>query len=290
MKRSIFGESVQGTSHQVVGMECQDSMEWCQPDDETVIMAVADGHGSKSSPFSKTGSTIAVNVFCDVMSEFYEVYKENLDQLMTFLNREGEIKIGQAIDGKWNKRVLRAHRRKKRAVPLTSDGKKDKESIYRLYGSTIVGLMITSIFIFAFRIGDGELTYVDNEGVEQLLLQDRILGTETHSLGKIDSWKKAVSEVHRKNVSNHLPSMFMLSTDGFYNSHINDDEFNKSCVEYFAMLKQHGPQLISDNLKNWLSETSSQGCGDDITLLIAFFDEEDTSVLEDLDSVEKHEN
>lgn len=281
MNRSIFGESVQGASHQIVQMECQDSFKYSQPDDETVILAVADGHGSKSSPFSKSGSTIAVNVFCDVMSEFYKAYKDNLDQLITFLNREGEIKIGQVIDAEWNKRVLRAHSRKKRDVPLTADGKKEKESIYRLYGTTIVGMLITSLFVFTFRVGDGEITYVDNGGVENLLLQERILGTDTHSLGKIDSWKSAISEIYRKDVSDHLPSMFMLSTDGFNNSHINDEEFNNSCLGYFGMIKQHGPQAVQDNLKNWLSETSHQGCGDDITLLIVFFDEEE---VDDFDS------
>ena len=66
MKRIVFGESVQGASHKRVDMECQDSYKKIEFDDGTVIMAVADGHGSKSCPYSKSGSSIAVNVFCKV--------------------------------------------------------------------------------------------------------------------------------------------------------------------------------------------------------------------------------
>ena len=63
MKRNVFGNCVQGASHKRTNLECQDSYKRIELDDNTVIMAVADGHGSNSSPYSKTGSTIAVNVF-----------------------------------------------------------------------------------------------------------------------------------------------------------------------------------------------------------------------------------
>ena len=63
MKRIVFGECVQGASHKRADLECQDSYKKIEFEDGTVILAVADGHGSKSSPYSKTGSTVAVNVF-----------------------------------------------------------------------------------------------------------------------------------------------------------------------------------------------------------------------------------
>ena len=42
------------------------------------------------------------------------------------------------------------------------------------------------------------------------------------------------------------------------------------------MLGEHGSKAISDNLPGWLSETSEMGCGDDITMLIAYFTDEGT--------------
>ena len=51
----------------------------------------------------------------------------------------------------------------------------------------------------------------------------------------------------------------------------NADEFQKTCVDYFAMIQQYGADAVAANLKSWLSETSAMGCGDDITVLIAYF-------------------
>lgn len=271
MKRIVFGESVQGASHKRVDMECQDSYKKVEFDDGTVIMAVADGHGSKSCPFSKSGSSIAVNVFCKVMEDFYNNYSDNLEMLLTYLNREGETKVAQAVDAEWKKRVLNVHKNQKREVPLTADGEKDKIEIYKQYGSTLVGIMITPIFVFAFQIGDGDMTYISENGVEQVLVTDKILGTETHSLSKEKSWLKAISVVRRKDNSEVLPALYMLSTDGFSNSYKNEEEFAKTCSEYYSMTKEHGADVIKANLNAWLTETSEQGCGDDITLLMCYY-------------------
>ena len=134
MKRIAFGESVQGASHKRNETECQDSMKKVEFEDGSVILAVADGHGSKACPFSKSGSGIAVNVFCKVMQEFYTGYKDDLELLLTYLNREGDTKVAQAVDEEWKRRVLIAHTKNKRDVPLTSDGEKDKAEIYKEYG------------------------------------------------------------------------------------------------------------------------------------------------------------
>lgn len=101
MTQVIFGASVQGASHKRVDMKCQDTFKKVKVDNGTVIMAVADGHGSKACPYSKSGSRIAVNVFCKVMQGLYNGYEDNLEMLLTYLNREGNTKIAQAIDAEW---------------------------------------------------------------------------------------------------------------------------------------------------------------------------------------------
>ena len=176
-------------------------------------MAIADGHGSKACPYSKSGSSIAVNVFCKVMDEFHASYAENLEMLLTYLNREGDTKVAQAVDAEWKRRVLKVHTNQKREVLLTEDGEKNKAEIYKQYGSTLVGLMITPIFVFAFQLGDGDISYVDQNGLDHLLEDEKILGVETHSLSTIDSWKKVVSAVRRRDEADGLPYMLMLSTD-----------------------------------------------------------------------------
>ena len=271
MKRFVFGKSVQGASHKRAGTECQDSNRNFSFDDGTIILAVADGHGSKSCPYSKSGSNIAVNVFCHVMGNIRGNYIGEPEKLLTYLNREGETKIAQAIDSEWKRRVLKAHTDNKRGMPGIDNKVKQKAEIYKQYGTTLVGLMITPSFLFAFQLGDGDISYVDNNGFALVLQSDKILGTETHSLSRLDSWKRAITLVCRRDDSAPLPCLFMLSTDGLSNSYTNEQEFQKTCVDYFEMIKEHGAEAVDANLKKWLSETSEMGCGDDITLLMTYF-------------------
>ena len=55
------------------------------------------------------------------------------------------------------------------------------------------------------------------------------------------------------------------------------------------MINEYGAKTVEENLPSWLSETSSMGCGDDITLLIAHFsrDEEDRTSERELSEAEK---
>lgn len=271
VKRTIFGESVQGASHKRANMECQDSYRKREFDDGTIILAVADGHGSKACPYSKSGSSVAVNVFCKVMEEFHASYAEDLERLLTYLNREGDTKVAQAIDAEWKRRVLKVHTNQKRKLPCAGSKEEARAEIYKQYGSTLVGLMITPVFLFALQLGDGDVSFVGAKGFDSILDSEKILGVETHSLSKIDSWKKVGSVVRRWDVHSNLPCMLMLSTDGFANSYKNTEEFQKACVNYFGMIERHGAETVSANLKDWLSETSEMGCGDDITVLIAYF-------------------
>lgn len=270
MKTIIFGKSVQGASHKRTNTECQDSMKKMRLSDDAVVLTVADGHGSKTCPYSKTGSSIAVNSFCKVMKNLYSGYSNDLERLLAYLNRDGDTKIAQLIHNEWKNRVISTHKQKNREIPKTEDGKIDEIEVFKLYGTTLVGVLITPLFSFAFQIGDGDITFVDDNGARPFLDSDKILGTETHSLSKVDAWKKAITVVYRNELFHNESSLLMLSTDGFSNSFKNEDEFKKACVDYYLMIQQHGAEEIKNNLQDWLDETSALGCGDDITLLLAY--------------------
>ena len=132
-------------------------------------------------------------------------------------------------------------------------------------------MLITDTFVFSFQIGDGDISLVSANGVSPVVAADKLLGTETHSLSRPDAWRKAVSSIRRKNVEEDLPYLYMLSTDGFANSYANDEEFKKTCREYYDMIAQHGFNAVKENLATWLKETSELGCGDDITVAMAYF-------------------
>ena len=270
MKTVVFGKSVQGASHKRTNTECQDSMKKLRLGENAMILTIADGHGSKSCPFSKSGSSIAVNSFCKVMKNLYSGYADDLEKLMAYLNRDGDTKIAQFIHNEWKNRVISTHKQKKREISNNDNGELNEIEIYKQYGTTLVGVLITPLFIFALQIGDGDITFVNSNGARPFLDSDKILGTETHSLSKIDAWKKAITVIYRSELFKNEPSLLMLSTDGFSNSFKNEQEFHKACVDYFSMIQQHGAEAIKENLQEWLDETSELGCGDDITLLLAY--------------------
>ena len=141
-----------------------------------------------------------------------------------------------------------------------------------MYGTTLLGIVITRGFTFAFQLGDGDISYVDINGVKPVLESEKILGVETHSLSKKDAWKNALTKVINRDTEEKVPFMYMLTTDGMANSFVSEAEFHKTCFEYFEMIREHGYKTVAENLPGWLSETSAMGCGDDISAVIAYYD------------------
>lgn len=274
MKRFVFGACVRGYSHVCKGTECQDSMKHLERKDGTVIMAVADGHGSRSCPYSAEGSRIATETFCDIMEQHLDAYAGEQEQFKQLLRREGSLRLAQTIELEWKRRVMAVHKEMDREIPMTDEDEPELSKVYRLYGSTLLGVLITDNYVFAFQIGDGDILYADNEGIAPVVQPEKLLGVESHSLCSAEAWKKAVSALWQRNWSEQVPLMFLLSTDGFANSFVSDEAFLKNCAEYFSMLKEHGAAVIDANLNDWLAETSQLGCGDDTTVLIAYFVDE----------------
>jgi hypothetical protein len=63
-----------------------------------------------------------------------------------------------------------------------------------------------------------------------------------------------------------------MSTDGFANSYRSQEDFKKTCRDYYLMIQEHGFDAVAENLKGWLSETSELGCGDDITVVLSYYE------------------
>lgn len=279
----IFGESVIGESHKRHGVEKQDSFLIIDSEhkhnrknkyykhisDDVRIVSVADGHGSAACPYSKTGSQTAVNVFCDIMAEYCAKYKEDLSGMFQSFNKEGETsRLAKSIVSEWERRIKEVHKLNGREVPVKDDGSVDNESIWKQYGTTLLGMLITEEYAFTLQLGDGDIIYVDDNTVEPVIEGDKILGVETHSISKPDSWKRVLTTVILLDSIKTQSYMYLLSTDGMANSHSSQDEFYKTCKDYYKLIKEHGIDAVKTNLKRWLSETSELGCGDDITVVI----------------------
>ena len=287
MMQRIIGESIQGYTHIQRNLECQDRKLSRELEDGSLVLSVADGHGSRSCPYSGTGAELAVNTFCKLIDELHSDFQnagdlfdfqnaedlsgfQNAEDLSGFLNHQGSLKFAQTVERAWKKDVQKLHRKAGLPMPMTQTGEEDLNALYRLYGTTLLGLLIAPTFVFAFQIGDGDITYVDDGGVQPVVVADKLLGVESHSLCSREAWKKAVSAVHFQPWEQHLPCAFLLSTDGLSNSYADDEAFGQTCAQYFEALKTYGPDTVEENLPEWLSETSRLGCGDDTTLLMAY--------------------
>ncbi len=293
----IFGESVQGYSHLIHNKNRQDNYlvidehtsnkvitrlkryETCYRElpNDIRIVAVSDGHGSSSCPYSDKGSKMAVNTFCDIMA--YYVYKymkeedKDVSDFFDLLNREGEAAhLVKEIVVEWGKRVLNAHKINKdeNKEPFIIDGERNDRRIWKQYGATLLGMLISDDYIFILQLGDGDITLVNDKLVEPVVEPEKILGVETHSISKPKSWEKALTKVIRLERLDK-PMMFVVSTDGFVNSHASEEEFHKTCSAYYEMIKDKGYEVVKNNLNSWLKETSEKGCGDDITAVMVCY-------------------
>lgn len=276
MKRYICGECVKGATHERYGKLLQDSKKIVEISDCIAILAVADGHGSDKCTRSDRGSAIAVNAFYAVIKNYLLSYgqdAEGMTSLITFLNREGDTRFAQDVCEEWQARVKQSFYKNKVEELIADDGTIDWKSVYSLYGTTLLGMLITDTFVFSFQIGDGDINLITGTDISPLVEPEKFLGTETHSLSKPDAWRKAVASLRRKKVEDDMPYLYMLSTDGFVNSYASDEEFQKTCREYYNMIGQHGFEAVKDNLAKWLKETSELGCGDDVTVVMAYFAE-----------------
>ena len=251
MKRYICDGIVKGATHIRNQMPCQDSRKILEISENIAILAVADGHGGEKCPRSDRGSLIAVNTFCEVMKNYLQSYGtqgQDLQSLITFLNREGELRIAQDICEEWQARVRQSYYKNKAEGMLDEAGNVKWPSVYTLYGTTLLGMLITDSFVFSFQIGDGDISRITEAEVSPLVEPEKFLGIETHSLSKPDAWRKAVASVWHHEGETEAPCMYMLSTDGFANSYTSDAEFQKTCRDYFRILREHGADAVQGNL------------------------------------------
>lgn len=266
MPITTLKRSVTGANHIRQQIRCQDAGKTLVFKDFTV-MAVADGHGSARCPFSDTGSKIAVNVFCDGVLNVYRKHPER-GEFRRFFEEKGDKPFAKAVVQEWRRRVLRAHTGKIRRNKV-SDQNENLDEIAMLYGSTLLGIVIAKDFFYLFQIGDGNIIYIENGQLMELTMGEKMLGVETNSLALPAPWKYVCTKIYDTKKPRMVPNMFLLATDGFANSYLNQREFHKGCREYYQAINVYGGEKVSKNLRNWLMETSRMGCGDDITVAIA---------------------
>ena len=272
MRIQYINESIQGTSHKVIDKKCQDYNEVRVIDPRIVVAAVADGHGSERCRFSDVGAKLAVIVFCKIIESAWEESHHDYDKMLSDLSdMNGKMKeqIIRIFHRNWKQRVDNAFDKIKLEY---EDLRELKETDYELFGTTFLGIVITGEGLFALQIGDGDIAYVNENEASFVIDSPKFLGTETYSLSNDKPWQNAKTYFQKYELDRMIPGLFLISTDGFSNSFLDNEQYFIACKDYFNTIKEYGAKAVQDNLRNWLEQTSAEGCGDDITLVGIYVD------------------
>lgn len=273
----IIGRSERGASHVRHDLPNQDAFQWKLGDDgrAPALLAVADGHGSPKSFRSNVGAELAVEVTIRTLRDFLDGVK---DATPSVIKNRAEQQFPVEIAKTWREEVsghFQAHpytpeeldRLEKEAgsaarQSVTADGKH-----FVVYGATVLAIAVTDSFILYAQLGDGEILTIPNATgkPERPLPPDaELIANETTSLCMDDAWQRF--RVRFQHLHESVPAMIMLSTDGYPNSFRDFEGFSQSSTDLLKIFATDGPEAIERDLPSWLTEASTLGSGDDVTL------------------------
>lgn len=268
----IVGRSVRGAAHERAGTPNQDAIHWL-PETGTgspLILAVADGHGSRRSFRSETGARLAVETAAQVVADFLRGQTQT--ESLSVVKRAAEEWLPAALVRRWLEAVsahLAAH-------PLSAGesgppgGAPSNLSV--AYGTTILAAAVAADFILYLQLGDGEILTVSRDGevTRPLPKDERLFANETTSLCSPDAWRDF--RVCFQALSNAPPALILLSTDGYPNSFHDEAGFLKVGPDILALIRAEGLDVVGGHLASWLAESTRAGSGDDVTLGLIFKD------------------
>ena len=255
MSWQIIGESVRGAAHYRNGKPNQDAWDTIQ-NEYCTVLAVADGHGSRKYERSDVGAKLAVHVALALLNDFARQHQQTEDIRQ----------IKQAADY-LPRRLVQAWRE---AVDSEDNGQtEDSKQRYTLYGTTLLAALVTDNYALYAQIGDGDVLILTRDGQLQRPIpkNNQLIANETFSLCE----DKAIYHIELNLQSfNHSPTpeLIFLATDGYANSFPDTVEFEQAVQEFQESCITHGIETIQSHLADWLNETSEQGSGDDVTVVM----------------------
>jgi hypothetical protein len=239
---------------------CQDALH-IHETSNYVVLCVADGHGSSSSPFSDEGAKIAANVANEIFTTILEQ-----DLTMETMIAHKNLWLPKQIEVNWKEAVRKVH---------VEQGRDENEKIdYTLYGTTLLVFVATDSYVFSLQIGDGNMLMVDKKGeAYQILDVAGMIGEDTESLSMPESWQYMRHQIYPWNQTDGAP-LFIITTDGYSKSFADITGFMQAGKEMFTLWNKEGLTFIANELPIWLEQSSDLGSGDDIALILAAYEVE----------------
>ena len=265
----VVGQSVRGAVHERNGLPNQDAIHWLPSSGESssVVLALADGHGSARYSRSHIGAAIAVETASLLVNEFLENYQTSTEPLSLVKDSVHEW-LPRTLARKWGE-VVNEHLRNEplSQAELSALGSSDA---LVAYGATLLVVAVTDRFIAYLQLGDGEILNVSESGevTRPLSKDERLFGNETTSLCAPDAWRDF--RVNFQPLTHSQPALILLSTDGYPNSFRDESGFFKVGSDILQMIRENGLATVKDNLEGWLADSTRAGSGDDITVGIVY--------------------
>ncbi|MFI6930985.1 protein phosphatase 2C domain-containing protein [Streptomyces sp. NPDC050287] len=261
--------------HSVQGVGKQRNQDWyaCEgagSDDDPLVLAVADGHGSAVHSRSQLGARFAVDRFMSLAAGFGRAARDShepgrLSRLMTYARDD----FPRALVHDWREEAL-GHWDRHR--PVADDGAPEPSDAGKLllYGSTLIGAVLTPWLFVAWQLGDGDLAVVEHDGTlrRPLAPAEEDLGDETESLCGREAWRAMRMHWAPLFDEARTPRLVVLSTDGLSKSFASADGYPQFVAGLDGRLTAEGSEEVRAVLPEWLRQASRYS-GDDTTLTAA---------------------
>jgi serine/threonine protein phosphatase PrpC len=259
----VLTESVRGASHYRNGLPNQDATASYQAvmGELPLIVAVADGHGSKRCTHSHLGAQFAVQAAIESVQTVFGSLDLTLPQIRTLAET-----LPKTISHCWRDKVdsyindyLRIE------API--------KNRYLPFGTTLLIACVLEECTLYWQIGDGDIAVInaDNSLTTPIPHDARLLGNDTTSLCN----KNASADFRYAFLPfvNACPKAIFLVSDGYKNSFKYAEGFYQALTDINDFIDTDGADWVKQALAGWLNESTQQGSGDDISLAMIYTQE-----------------
>ncbi|MFF7749613.1 protein phosphatase 2C domain-containing protein [Streptomyces sp. NPDC007971] len=262
-------------AHSVQGVNKRRNQDWYEclgtgSGEDPLVLAVADGHGSAVHARSELGARFAVDRFVSLAAGFGRAAHDchepgRLARLMTYARDD----FPRALVHEWRQAAL-GHWDRHRPVVEEAAREPAPEDKLVLYGTTLIGAVLTPWLFVAWQLGDGDLAVVEHDGTlsRPLAPPEEELGDETESLCGREAWRSVRMHWAPLFEEARTPRLVVLSTDGLSKSYASADGYREFVAGLAGRLAEQGGPGVRAVLPEWLGQASRYS-GDDTTLAAA---------------------
>lgn len=287
-----FSETSLGESHKEVQKPCQDySADYSNPESGLYIALVSDGHGGRRYFRSDRGSRFAVEIAMEAVKQFVAYAdgalfscRETSVKAQYTLNKEGVTEkdteqqrsfrqLFASIISQWEDTFRKDWEQDpptdKEYASLSKDHAMKFKNGYRVetaYGCTLLGVVYTPSYWFAFHLGDGKCIGFRKENgdwYEPIPWDDRCFLNGTTSLcdgNALDGFRFCYGK------RDTAPAAVFIGSDGMDDSYI---PISNLATWYEIVLRsfvKNGYDATRNEIKSFLPQLSKQGSKDDMSL------------------------